>query len=238
MKTALFSAFPQELTYIIKNFHAQKIASSPFIIYSASIASGEMIIIQSGMGQHKSEAAWNYTVGEFRPEYIISAGFCGALYDGAGIGDLIAASNVRPYPDSSIEIPGVKETIKKISGHIGLHEGSFITLGQRLDKSEIQKEFLQGVSFPVCDMETLPLAKLSIQAGLPFFAIRAVTDRIHEEIPRELFGVTDADGNFSLSRALGIILAHPSLIPSCIKLEKNARLASQNLSLAIEALVI
>lgn len=240
MKTALFSAFPQELTYIIKSLGAKRVraGSSPFITLSARIASGEIIIVQSGMGTMNSEAAWSYAAGEFRPEYIISAGFCGALYDGAGIGDLVAATSVSLYPDNcNIEIPGAKEAIRTISGSVAVHEGNILTLSQRLNKSEIRKELLRGLSFPVCDMETFSLAKLSIRDGLPFFAVRAVTDRIHEEIPRELFGVTDENGSFSLLRAMGTMLAHPALIPQCMRLEKNSRAASQKLGLAVEALL-
>ncbi len=247
MKLALFSAFPQELTYIIKNLKAERVRNSPFIIWSARVASNEIIIVLSGMGTINSEAAWRYANEEYRPDYIISAGFGGALYDGARIGDLVAASTVLLYPDAAEEpphghqnylgIPGAKDVMKKMACADIIHEGCILTLRHRLNKTHIEKELLQGLPFPVCDMETFPLAKLSMREGLPFFAIRAVTDRAHEEIPHELFGVTDAYGNYSLSRALRIILGNPAIIPSSIRIGKNARLASRKLCLAAEELI-
>src|SRR5208282_3958478 len=102
-------------------------------------------------------------------------------------------------------------------------DGTILTLRHRLNKTAIEKDLLQGLPFPVCDMETFPLAKLSMREGLPFFAIRAVTDRGHEDIPEELFGVTDLYGNYNLSHALKIILRNPALILSCIRIGKNAR---------------
>jgi len=65
-----------------------------------------------------------------------------------------------------------------------------------------------------------------------------VTDRAQEEIPPELFGVTDAYGNYSLSRALRIILGNPALIPSSIRMGKNAWLASRKLCQAAEELIL
>ncbi len=247
MKLALFSAFPQELTYIIKKLRAERVRNSPFITWSARAASKEIIIVLSGMGTINSEAAWSHVNEEYRPDYIISAGFGGALYDGAGIGDLIAASSVLLYPDAAeetthrhqnyLEVPGAKDVIRRMTCSDMVHEGCILTLRHRMNKTKIEKELLQGLSFPVCDMETFPLAKLSILEGLPFFAIRAVTDRAHEEIPHELFGVTDAYGNYSLLRALRIILGNPELISSSIKMGKNALLASRKLCRAAEELI-
>jgi adenosylhomocysteine nucleosidase len=249
MKLALFSAFPQELTYIIKSLRAERIRSTRFIIHSAHVASREIIIVQSGMGVDISEAAWKYVFEEYRPDYVISAGFCGAFYEGAVIGDLIVAARVLLYPDIAeacpahmrqnflVEIPAAREVIENMTHAVTVREGSLLTFGRWTRKSEVGKELLQGLSFPICDMETFPLARLSLKEGLPFIALRAVTDRAHEEIPPELFGVTGANGNFSLLRALRIILSNPAVIPSCIRMEKNARLASQKLCRAIEELV-
>ena len=248
MKVALFSGFPQELTYIIKNLRAERVRNSPFVIWSARAASKEIIIVLTGMGIINSEAAWNYVNQEYRPDYVISAGFGGALYEGAGIGDLIAASSVLLYPNSAeetpahrqqnyLEVPGAKDVMRRMTCADIAHDGNILTLRHRLNKTEIEKGLLQGLSFPVCDMETFSLAKLSLLAGLPFFAVRAITDRFHEEIPQELFGVTDAYGNYSLSRALKIILGNPALIPSSIRMGKNARLASRKLCQAAEELI-
>ncbi len=247
MKLAFFSAFPQELTYIIKNLGAERVRNSQHIIWTARAAAKEIIIVLSGMGTTNSEAAWKYVHEEYRPDYIISVGFGGALYDGAGIGDLIAASGVLLYPDADeetahrrrnyLEVPGAKDILRKMTCPDRVQDGTILTLKRRVNKSAIEKDLLQGLPFPVCDMETFPLAKLSIREGLPFCAIRAVTDRAHEDIPEELFGVTDSYGNYNLSRALRIILGKPALIPSCIRMAKNARLASRKLWQAVEELI-
>ncbi len=249
MKVAIFSAFPQELTCLIRSLRAEKISLVPFIIWSVRSASKEIIIIQSGMGVDISESAWKYVIETYSPDVVVSAGFCGAFYEGAAIGDLIVASSVMLYPDmagpvpggahrnSLMEIAGASEIIRKMANAVTVYDGSLLTLGRWMRKSEVAKELLQGLSFPICDMETFPLARLSVGAGLPFFAIKAVTDRAHEEIPQELFNVTGADGRFGFLRAVGVILSNPALIPSCIRMGKNARVASQKLCRATEEMI-
>src|SRR5271157_2592665 len=157
MKVALFSAFPQEVTYIIKSLKAKKIRSSPFSIWSAQAVSKEIIIVQSGMGIDISEAAWKYVVEEYRPEYVISAGFCGAFYQGAAIGDLIGASRVLLYPDMAeavsprrrknylVEVPGSHEIIRRMTHDLTVNEGDLLTLGRWTKKSEVAKELLEGL---------------------------------------------------------------------------------------------
>jgi hypothetical protein len=86
-------------------------------------------------------------------------------------------------------------------------------------------------------METFPLAKAALARGLPFVAIRSITDRSHEEIPPELLCVSDESGNYRLSRALDVLLRKPSLIPRAIHLRRNSAIASRNLWRAVKALM-
>jgi hypothetical protein len=105
-----------------------------------------------------------------------------------------------------------------------------------MKKSEIKKA-LPRLPLPVCDMETFPLAKLSMRKGLPFFAIRSITDRADEEIPLELLDVSDESGQYKLSRALRLILSRPKLISEIAKLGRNSRIASNSLWHAVKTLV-
>jgi nucleoside phosphorylase len=251
MKVALFSAFPQETAVIIKRMRAKRTARSPFNTFSAQHSGKEIVVVESGMGCINSETAWNHVFEKYRPDYIISAGFCGAFHHAARIGDVVVASRVFLYPNiaettasgpnrnSIVELRGATEMISRLAPVVSVHEGTILTLTKRLRKSQVARKLpAGGLPFPVCDMETFPLARLSIREGIPFFAVRAVSDRAHEEIPSELFDVTDEYGNYSLSRAIKTILAKPALIPSCFTMGKNAWVASHKLYRALEKLLL
>ena len=103
-------------------------------------------------------------------------------------------------------------------------------------KTDIKNILPTDISFPVCDMETFFLAKLSMEQRLPFIAVRSITDLADEEIPPEFLHTTDDSGKYSASRAIGMILSKPKLIPDTIRIGKNSRMASNNLWRFVKAL--
>jgi nucleoside phosphorylase len=253
MRLAIFSAFPHELKCIVKNFKPIKnLRRHPFSTFLAKYLNSEIILVQTGMGTRNAEAALKYTLEEYDPDFILSIGFGGALYDGALIGDLVWASRVILIPEDILnglrpssynmesyllEIPDTGEIFTKLSGRVNMHKGCILTCERYMKKSEVKKYLSKDISFPVCDMETFFLAKLSIEQRLPFFAVRSITDRSDEEIPSEFLGVTDESGKYKLFRALSLILSKPWLIKDVIRTGRSSGIASTNLWHLVKAII-
>jgi adenosylhomocysteine nucleosidase len=241
MKVAIFSAFPQELKHIMKNVKLGKsLKRDASHIFYAQYSSHEIILVETGIGPQNAESPFGYVFETDIPDLLVSAGFGGALYEGAAAGDLVWASKVLLLSENSLAVLELQDPMKislKLPGRTNILDGSVVTLSSRVKKSDIKKILPQNLSHPVCDMETYPLAKLSVEKGLPFLAVRSITDTLNEEIPAEFFDVTDGSGHYRFSRALGILLSNPSLIPQSIKLGRNSETASKNLWLAIQSLI-
>lgn len=198
-----------------------------------------MTLVETGIGLQNAEVALQYVIGEHNPDFVLSIGFGGALYMGAEIGDLIWPSKVLLVGDGiaeTIELPGLKGTANRISSDLAMCEGSILTLACRMRKSGIKESLYRGLLFPVCDMETFPLAKLAVERGLNFFAVRSVTDRAGEEIPSALYDVANESGHYRLSRAISILLRNPGLAAWSLRLGINSRTASKSLWLAVRSL--
>jgi nucleoside phosphorylase len=241
MRLAIFSAFPHETRTLVKNLNAARISKTlPFTIFLAPYASGEVIVVLTGMGTRNAEASLNHVIKEHSPTLILSLGFGGALYADAAIGELIWASSVLLVNDGvreTLDLPDRDHLFDRLSQKITIREGSIVTLERWMKKPEIRRALSKPLPFPVCDMETFPLAKASLARGLPFVAIRSITDRSHEEIPPELLYVSDESGNYRLSRSLKVLIGNPSLIPRAIDLGRNSAIASKNLWRAVKALI-
>ena len=241
MRLAIFSAFPHEIRPLVRNLNAARISTSlPFTVFLAPHVSGEVVVVQSGMGTRNAEASLDHVIKEHNPTMILSLGFGGALYDNAAIGELIWASRVLLMNNGvrdTMDLPDSDHLFGRLSQTLALREGTIITLEQWMKKPEIKRALSEPLPFPVCDMETFPLAKATIARGLPFVAIRSITDRSHEEIPPALLNVSDESGNYRPSRALKVLLGNPSLIPLAVTLGKNSAIASRNLWRAVKALI-
>jgi adenosylhomocysteine nucleosidase len=228
----------------------EKFERHSLALYSARYFSREIIVVQTGVGAENTEAALKYVVKDYSPDFLLSVGFGGALYDGAEAGDIICARRVFLIPENvpegllpdrvkldSQEIPDAAEIVGKLSDRLRMHEGCILTLEKHKDKPAIRKILPGGLSFPVCDMETYFLARLSKEMGLPFLGLRAITDRADEEIPAEFLRVTDEFGKYRLSLALRLILGRPKIIGHIFRIGINARIASINLSHAVRSLI-
>jgi adenosylhomocysteine nucleosidase len=251
MRIALFAAFPQELRYVTRNLRMkEKTGGVSFNVSLCESSSSEVVVVESGIGMHNTETAFAYAVGKYHPDLVLSAGFGGALYGGASIGDLVWASRVflvpEPAEGSTLSShydwhqlpaqPGAREISLKLSTHVPLREGSVVTLSTWVEKPKLIECVPAGIPFPVSDMETYFFARLAGGKGIPFFAVRSITDTADEEIPRELLKVTDEAGNYKLPRALATVLSNPRIIPDVVRIGKNSHIASRSLSRLVESL--
>ncbi len=250
MIAALFAAFPQELKHIRKNGpSAQNPEDRSFPLEGNPHPSCDIIAVQTGMGAANTETAFRRVLQERRPDIVLSAGFGGALYEDAGIGDIVWSSRAllirgdrtprHEYPAEDA-VPGSdlgRRIGEKLRERTAAREGSIVTLSGMMTKSKIKNMIPCDLPFPVCDMETFYLARLSHQNRVPFLAVRSITDRLDENIPPELLAVTDGTGRYRFSRAFGLLLAKPKLIPASVRLGRNAARASKNLGKAVDSLV-
>ena len=239
MRPAILSALPQELKQTVRNLKITRKVRDPFKIFFAEHPFHEIILIETGMGSHNAEAAFEHVLAKHSPDFIVSMGFGGALYNGAEVGDLVYASRVFDIGEKmegAIELPDAAGMFGRLSGKISVQEGSILTLRRFMKKTEI-KQIMPQIPLPVCDMETFPLARLSTHKGLPFLAIRSITDRVDEEISPELFDIGDEFGRYKLSRALRLLFSKPRVIPEVAKLGRNSRIASNSLWHAVRQLV-
>ena len=93
MIVALFAAFPQELYHICKTRPSvQQMEGGPFPVQGNQHRSCEIVATQTGMGAANVETAFWSVLQERHPDVVLSAGFGGALYENAGIGDIVWSS--------------------------------------------------------------------------------------------------------------------------------------------------
>ena len=241
MRAVIFSAFPQEIRQIIKNLRAERrFQRHPFVLFSAEYFSKEIIVVLTGMGRENAEKAAKDLVKEYSPDLALSIGFGGALYKDAVIGEIVWGSRVFLIQKDiieTLELSYARDAIRRLPRNLAIREGSILTLENWMEKKDIKKILPDEFSFPVCDMETFFLAKWAEEKGLPFLAMRSVTDLIDEEIPQEFLSVTDEHGGYRFSRALKLILGKPRLIKDIVKIGRNSRIASDNLWSAVESLL-
>jgi adenosylhomocysteine nucleosidase len=240
MKIAIVGALPHELKPLLKRVKPQRQLRAPaFRITQATYLSHEIMIVQTGIGIRNAEKALTWVLREFNADFIFSIGFAGALYEGARIGDLVMARNVSLVSGSGIRTLQIHDKgalLNRLSAGTRARAGSFFTLETLMQKKAVKLLVPTNAAFPVCEMETFPLAEVARQRQLPFLAVRSITDLADEEIPPEFLEVADSSGRDQVMRAAGLLLRNPWLIPTAAKLGRRSRTASMGLLHAFDAL--
>lgn len=148
------------------------------------IKDGNVILARSGMGKEKAAEVTGNIINEFHPDTIISAGFCGSLVEDLNVGDIV----VSDFADGKIFYsPRLLYTYE--------------------DKVAVHREHDKAL---VVDMESEGISAVARKHGVPFAAIRAVSDGLNDEIPGPL-----------------AILRSPAKL---IRLKRSAAVASERLS--------
>jgi adenosylhomocysteine nucleosidase len=80
------------------------------------------------------------------------------------------------------------------------------------------------------DMESAAIAQKAAEWGVPFFMVRAVSDRASEDMPLDFNEYRDAAGRFSRARIALAALTRPfTAIPALLRLDRNCRIAAESL---------
>ena len=159
------------------------------------------------------------------PRALVAAGFCGALDPALAVGDLIAAERVVDG-EAGEAFPADPRLLAAAPGRRGT-----LVSAARLARTPPERAGLRGTAV---DLESAALARAAAEAGVPFLALRAVTDTVAHRMPD--FGrIADDDGRLRPGRAVAHFLAHPAELPGLLRLGPAARRAGRSLRAGVDA---
>jgi adenosylhomocysteine nucleosidase len=154
------------------------------------------------------------------PDAILSTGYCGALAESMGVADIFIANRVvAPEADEAFDARSVKS--EQIPGTLVSVDRVATTAGE---KSELHRQ-----GYAAVEMEAAGVAHLARERDLPFYCVRAVSDRAAESLPLDLNEFRDQDGRFRKTAIAAAAMRSPSVAKNLIRLDRQCRAASEAL---------
>lgn len=144
---------------------------------------------------------------------IFSIGIAGALDPALRVGDVVI--------DGDVVLPGT------VSG---------VIIGRdRIAATAAEKAILRAETRAAAvDMESHVAARVAARCGLPFTAIRAISDAAEEALPPAALVGMAPDGGLALGAVLVSLARRPGQLPGLLRLGKNTSLALRNLAEVLE----
>jgi len=184
----------------------------------------------TGVGRRCTQVSLGQILSEqHSPRCIIAAGFCGALQPKLRVGDIVVAREVvdvagHKWPTNSVPIPQDRQC-----GRILTANGLIANAAEKQRLGEFHKA-------DAVDMESAAVAEACTARGVPFQAVRAVSDRVDTELSPELVRLLSG-GNISAWKAFRALLRKPALMGEFRRLARDTRLAARNLADALVNIV-
>jgi adenosylhomocysteine nucleosidase len=208
----------------LRRLHHFPDAPCPAALYADSI-----LVLETGVGPARARAAARWLLDNHSPKLVAAAGFAGALAARLRVGDVIVASEV--VEESGVRWPCVipaRLTDQRVgrlltARHLIADPAGKAALGQ-----QFQADFV--------DMESAAIAAECAEDGMPFAAVRAVSDASDTALSPQLVSLLAGERVAPL-RVLGALARSPRLAGELWWLAVGTRRAARNLAAVLRATV-
>lgn len=187
---------------------------------------GGAMMLVSGMGANRARLAAQALL-ENGATTLVSWGFAGGLLPGLPAGSLIIPEDVIATDQIVYPVDSVwhKHLCRQLKGYIDLYQGPLAESLAMLASCAEKKKLFSRTGAIAVDMESASIALFAKKAGVPFMAIRAITDPAEMVIPQSVQNCVDEFGRVSLSRVIQGVIKHPMDLPLLVRLGRNFRAA-------------
>jgi adenosylhomocysteine nucleosidase len=183
------------------------------------LGGNELLLAANGVGWKRAAEAVERACAWFRPERVVSTGFCGALDPGLPVCGLVSAS--------SVAAPGRRYEALPLAGGVIGQTGVLYSVPHVVRTRE-EKYKLYSEGGIAVEMEAAAVAAEAEKRALPFHCVRAVTDLAGETMANDFEAALRADGHFDTMSILRATLRQPMVrLPELLRLQSRCARAAR-----------
>ncbi len=225
IKLAIVSALNREVHPLVRYWQArdQTHAARTHRFYEHETT----VLVCGGIGAEAARRATEAVISLYNPKLIYSAGFAGALDPMLKVGDILEPRQVINFADGSRV-----ETEK-----LATRSNEKILITFDAVATPAQKIILRDSYFAdAVDMEAAAVARAAEVRGIPFAAIKAISDEVDFTFP-SMERFVDSAGQFRETQFAFYAAIRPWLWPRLIQLARNSNRAARALCARLEQLI-
>lgn len=195
-----------------------------------TLADGTLVVI-SGMGCAAAARAADRLV-KAGATALTSWGLAGGLDPALPSGTVCLPSEV--IAGDGTALPTERSWRERLIGAIASHHpvtgGKLLTLPQAIQSVADKAQAFRQTGAAAVDMESVAVAEIARQHGLPFIAVRVIVDTAGDSLPRAAMAAATGEGRLNVGRLLRALVAAPGEIPALIQLALRYRAARRALA--------
>lgn len=243
----ILTAVREELRAIRRRLSGVCVVSCEGFFFHQGVLAGRPVVVgASGMGPERAHRAAATLIEGFGPCCLLIAGFAAGLREEIQLGNVVVASALLDgttpgrQPERLLPRPVLMAATDAIVlPDVCLHRGEILTLNAIATASAGKREIAAGnLSAIAADMESAGAAMAAEERGVPWLAVRAVTDALNDDFPLNFQQYIGSDGEVRRARVMLAVMARPWKIPALARLGRRSSLAARNLAMFVESFVV
>ena len=192
------------------------------------VIGGRAVLIVGGQGEERARHAAQILVDKYPLKGLISIGFAGGLALGLKPGSIVMATEVidntnrERYPCTTTFL-----------GNGNMKSGRLLCSSQVIAKANEKQNLGQQWDAIAVDMESAGVARVAQDAGIPFCAVKAISDSAEQSLSIDFNRCQREDNKLSLWAVLKQGLSSPARAGELCRLGWNSRIAAKALAIAL-----
>jgi adenosylhomocysteine nucleosidase len=201
-----------------------------FVEHAGLLGERRVAVVESGLGGELATRATLDAIALHRPQWIVSAGFAGALTPELRRGHILMADEVVNAAGECLAV-GLHVDRAVIEATRGLHIGRLVTVDRLIRTKAERTQLGEEHAGLACDMESMAIAQACQREHVRFLSVRIVTEALNDELPKEIERLLDQKSMAAkLGAATGAIFNRVSSIKDMWKLKEDALKATDRLA--------
>jgi nucleoside phosphorylase len=229
---AILTFVPQEAAPLLRRLSGRRrLASQHRPILAGEFAGTPVALTIAGAGAANAVRGLRALIDAGPVTGVAVCGVAGGLDPALRVGEVILASEIRRGSEvTTCPLPNLTPIP---TGQSYLRAAPVASAEQVLVTREQKRAY--AAAGAAVDMETAAVAAEAAQLGLPWCALRAISDAASEDLPLDFNRCVTPDGDIPLARVLLELARHPGALPGLIRLGRSTSLAAGRLAEAAEA---
>jgi nucleoside phosphorylase len=184
----------------------------------------ELSVLVTGMGPRNARHQFENALKSARPNRVLTCGFAGALDSRLALGTVVFDAEDDASLAAPLATAGAQPVRFCCAPRVATTKGEKQRL--RLETGADAVEMESGVIRSLCRERRIPAA-----------TIRVISDTAAEDLPLDFNALLSADDRLSAARLFRALLLSPEKLPSLLRLQRQTRLAADNLARVLSVIL-
>ncbi|MBT4865759.1 MAG: 5'-methylthioadenosine nucleosidase [Planctomycetaceae bacterium] len=211
----------------------KKYKGGDFVFRGGRYDDVRIAVVETGLGFARARRATQAMLDAHTPQWVVSAGFSGALLPEMKVGQIVMANSIVDTHGHELKV----DMKMPADPEHGLHVGRLVNTDEIVQTIAEKKRLAEETGAIAVDMESLAVAQICQERGIRFLAVRVISDDLSADLPDEVRTVIGTSGSARLGAALGAVWKRPGSVKEMWHLRETAMKAAERLASFLDGVV-